>query len=187
MKNTVKLFVVSFFCTFFSFGIFAQNSNGNGYKVGHLNSQTFLEELPEWQTAKKGFDTYMGMKKKMLEDMQMAVQTKAIDYQKRKDAGSISPVEEQKLVQDIQTQQAEFEKATQVAQADVDKKEAELTEPIRKKINDALNAVARENNYTHIFDTSMGFVLYEDPAGDITPLVRAKLGLSTTSSVNGNK
>lgn len=184
-----RIFAVFLLCAFFSFGTFAQNggSLANGSKIGHMDSQAFLEELPEWQTAKKGFDTYMGMKKKMLEDMQMAIQTRAVDYQKRKDGGAISPIEEQKLVQEIQTQQAEFEKATQAAQADVDKKEADLTEPIRKKINDALNAVARENNYTHIFDTSMGFVLYEDPAGDVTPLVRTKLGLPPTSSANGSK
>lgn len=184
MKIVLQISIVCFTCLLLTFSALAQNNTTSTSKVGHMNSQTFLEGLPEWQTAKKSFDTYMGMKKKMLEDMQMAVQTKAIDYQKRKEAGELSPAAEQKLVQEIQTQQADFEKAQQAAQADVDKKEAELTEPIRKKIQDALNTVARENNYTQIFDTSLGYVLYEDPTGDITPLVRAKLGLAAS---NGTK
>lgn len=187
MKIVLQISIVCFTCLLFTFSALAQNNTTSTSKVGHMNSQTFLEGLPEWQTAKKGFDTYMGMKKKMLEDMQMAVQTKAIDYQKRKEAGELSPAAEQKLVQEIQTQQADFEKAQQAAQADVDKKEAELTEPIRKKIQEALNTVARENNYTQIFDTSLGYVLYEDPTGDITPLVRAKLGLAASSGVSGNR
>ena len=110
MKIVLQISIVCFTCLLFTFSALAQNNTTSTSKVGHMNSQTFLEGLPEWQTAKKGFDTHMGMKKKMLEDMQMAVQTKAIDYQNRKEAGELSPAAEQKLVQEIQTQQADFEK-----------------------------------------------------------------------------
>lgn len=153
-------------------------------KVGHLNSQTFLEGLPEWQTAKTAFDTYMGMKRKMLEDMQKQVQTLAQQYQQDRDAGKLSPISEQKMAQEIQAKQAAFEKASQDAQGEVDAKEAELTEPIRKKIQEAINAVSRENGYTQIFDVSLGFVLYQDPQSDITALVRTKMGLPAAATNN---
>jgi hypothetical protein len=37
--------------------------------------------------------------------------------------------------------------------------------------------VADANNFTYIFDTSTGFVLYYDKGEDILPLVKTKLGI----------
>ena len=46
------------------------------------------------------------------------------------------------------------------------------------KLEDAIRAVAKENGYSVIFDTSTGSTLYAAEGDDITPLVKKKLNLN---------
>ena len=54
-----------------------------------------------------------------------------------------------------------------------------MTEPIYKKIDDAIKAVGQEGGYVYIFDlnrTDIPFV-NESLSTDVTPIVKGKLGL----------
>ena len=46
-----------------------------------------------------------------------------------------------------------------------------------EKANTAIEAVAKENEYSYILDTSAGVVLYFPETDDILPLVKTKLGI----------
>jgi outer membrane protein len=52
-----------------------------------------------------------------------------------------------------------------------------LLQPLLDKAKNAINAVARENGYTYIFDVGTGAVLFYEKGDNILPLVKAKLGL----------
>jgi Skp family chaperone for outer membrane proteins len=41
--------------------------------------------------------------------------------------------------------------------------------------------VAQENGYSYILDISQGSILYADPTADVSALVKAKLGITTTT------
>jgi outer membrane protein len=56
-------------------------------------------------------------------------------------------------------------------------KREELLKPILTKITDAVKAVAVENKYMMIFDTSSGIMLYADDTEDVTAIVKKKLGI----------
>jgi hypothetical protein len=45
------------------------------------------------------------------------------------------------------------------------------------KVDVAIKAIGKENNYAFIFDTSTGGTLFALESEDITALVKAKLGL----------
>ena len=59
-----------------------------------------------------------------------------------------------------------------------DKREA-LLAPILEQVKTAIDAVAKENGYTYIFDGSpgVGVILYADESTNVTALVKTKLGI----------
>ncbi|MFN9882854.1 MAG: OmpH family outer membrane protein, partial [Bacteroidota bacterium] len=63
------------------------------------------------------------------------------------------------------------------AQEKLQTKKQEIYSPILKKAEDAVKAVAKENGYAYVFDTSIGAVIYAQDADDIMPLVKKKLNL----------
>lgn len=67
--------------------------------------------------------------------------------------------------------------AQEKAQEDLQKQEQELLAPMVDRTNTAIRDVAAAGNFTYIFDTSAGMVLYYDKGEDILPAVKAKLGI----------
>ena len=80
-----------------------------------------------------------------------------------------------KEITDLEKRITEFQKT---AQADLQKKEEKLLQPIIDKAKQAIDDVAKENNYTYVLDSSMGVVLYSIESDDILPLVKKKLGIN---------
>ena len=56
-------------------------------------------------------------------------------------------------------------------------KEEELMRPLYKKLNEAINAVVKENGYTQILTSTGNQFAYIDEKFDITKLVMTKLGI----------
>ena len=74
----------------------------------------------------------------------------------------------------------DLQKYEQDAQVSYQRKLGELLEPVQTKVINAINAVAAENNYTHIFAETAGqspVLLYTKEEDKFTELVLAKLGL----------
>lgn len=65
------------------------------------------------------------------------------------------------------------------------KKREELYKPILEKVNTAMQDVAKENGYLLVFDASTQVLLYAHESLDVTNLVKAKLGIQTTTSGGG--
>ena len=55
--------------------------------------------------------------------------------------------------------------------------EEKLLRPIIDKAKKAIEDVAKENNFTYIFDSGVGVLLYQNDSDDIMPMVKKKLGL----------
>ncbi len=82
----------------------------------------------------------------------------------------------QKELTDLQTRYEQFQ---QVAAQDIQKKQMELLEPIRKKAVDAINEVAKAGGYIVVFDMMGNSLAYIDESAttDISGEVKAKLGV----------
>ncbi|MBK8808945.1 MAG: OmpH family outer membrane protein [Bacteroidales bacterium] len=66
----------------------------------------------------------------------------------------------------------------QEAQSQLQKKEAELFQPILEKAQLAIAEVGKENGFIYIFDISSKVVLFQsDKSIDVMPLVKKKLGM----------
>jgi outer membrane protein len=71
------------------------------------------------------------------------------------------------------------------AQQDYQKKYGELTAPIMEKAKKGIEAAAKEGGYKYVLDTSMGNVLYTEPADDILMVVKKKLDAMPLAAIPG--
>ena len=78
--------------------------------------------------------------------------------------------------EELQAMDQRIQSFRQVVEQDLAKKQEELFIPIQQKLMDAINAVGSENGFTYIFDANAAY--YKGVGNeDVTPLVKAKLGI----------
>jgi outer membrane protein len=88
--------------------------------------------------------------------------------------------DKEKELQNLQTSIQEFQ---QNSQSSLQKKQAQLLQPLLKKIEENMHAVANENAYTHVFnyDAGMGtapILLHYPTEAAISDLVLKKMGIT---------
>jgi outer membrane protein len=75
---------------------------------------------------------------------------------------------------ELQKQSQELSGEQQKIQNDFAQKRQELSIPIQKKLQEAIESVAKENGYTYVMPREALIVM--PPANDLGPLVMKKLG-----------
>jgi outer membrane protein len=149
-------------------------------KIGYTNVDAVLVQLPETKTVeaelKTKRDQYENLYKQKVSDFE----TKLAAYEKG--AATMSDVikaDKEKELQNAQTSIQEFQKSIQ---DDLSKKQNSLLAPILQKIQNAIDATAKENGFTHIFNIDAGqgttpILLYATEESNITNLVLKKMGV----------
>lgn len=146
-------------------------------KYGHMNLGNMLEAMPDTKKANDLLKVYADSLAAKDETMTKAFQEEVNKYQADYQAGKLTPVQAQQIEAELQKKQEDIQKFEQQAQQSVSVKREELLKPILTKVEDAVKAVASENGYLMIFDTSSGAMLFANETDDITALVKKKLGI----------
>lgn len=142
-------------------------------KLGHINSQELMQIMP-------GRDTVQTILQKEVADLEATLKTMYAEYETRSNdyvqnqAGWTDLIRQTKQ-REIQDMQARIQEFQQNAQTKMQEREAELTKPIIDRAKKAIEDVAREGNYTYIFDGAT--LLYSQDSEDVMPQVKKKLGL----------
>lgn len=146
-----------------------------GQKLGHINSNKLLEAMPETATSEKAINDFTAELENQLKAMSGEYQAKVQDYQ-AKEATMTDAIKKIKIseITDLENRISEFQ---QDAQSTIQEKRNSLLNPIIDKARKAIEEVAKENNYTYVFDSGVGVLLYQKDSDDIMPLVKKKLGL----------
>jgi outer membrane protein len=150
------------------------SSTGISQKLGHLNSQTIMVEMPDYESAKKELELYRTEKTKELEMYQKLFQESLQNYEQEK--GTLTADAIQRKETQLMEKQQKIEKIAYDAENEMQQKEQVLLQQIMKKVSEAVKIVADKNNYDYIFDLSS--VLYAG-GENIEDLVRKQLGLTT--------
>ncbi len=145
--------------------IFAQQ------KIGYVNSQSILENLPEAQEAQKKLNVMIQEAQDSLQKMSADLQGKADNYQKQMGmmTEATKKAEEQKLLEQDQFikkfQQEKFAQGGEIAQ-----QREKIFAPIREKILKVIQVIAKEENMKFVFDkgSDISVLLYADQQADIT-------------------
>lgn len=146
-------------------------------KFGYVDSQALISELPAVKEANAEIETLKSQMQKKGKNMITALEAKVKDLQGKEAAGQLSRVQIETESANLQAEQQKIADFEQKSQQQIYQKSEELLAPIQQKIQDAIDAVAKDQGYAYVFDASLGVLLYADPANDITALVRANLGM----------
>ena len=157
-------------------GLLLANVAGAQSKFGYINSAESLNVMPEIKKANTDIEAYQ---KSFVEQLQ-ALQTEGQNKLQAYNAGEKSMTDavkeaKQGELMDIQNR---LQTMQQSAEEKIEKKKAELYQPILDKAQKAIEDVAKEKGYDYIFDRGPGQgVLYAKDAYDIMPDVKTKLGI----------
>lgn len=169
MKNFIKSFLL--------IAILGVAVSASAQKMGYINTQELISQVPSVKEANSNIETYRKQLQSKYENMIKSLQTKYQGLEQKQATGDISPKQleaEALKLKEEEKKIAEFEQSSQ--QKIVEKSEL-LLKPLRDKIQKAIDDVASENGFDYIFDASLGVILYADKTTDVSPLVKAKLGL----------
>ena len=142
-------------------------------KTAYVELDSLLSIMPEMAEAKKVSAEFYKQLETTLTTMQKELNDKLADYQ----ANELKYTElikqtKQKELQDLNQRIQDFQVQ---AQTEFQKKNEELTRPINAKAKKAIEKVAKAKGYKLVVDSSVGVLLYTDPADDIFNLVKAEL------------
>ena len=160
---------------FVAFLLIAATATATAQKFGFVNSAEILAELPAMKAAESNLE---GLQKQLQKKGQAMVQSFQTDYQAlqaQAQEGTMSPKQQQEAAAKLQVREEEIGTFEQTMMSDLQKKRAELLEPIYEEINQAIEDVAKENGFQFIFDQQV--LLYGEESQDVSALVKAKLGL----------
>ena len=153
-------------------GLFAAEAQN---KLGYINSNELLSIMPESIAMQEELQSYAKGLESSLAAMQAEGEKKLADYQQNE--ATMSDLVKQDKVRELESIQQRILEFQQNAQESLAAKEQELITPILDKARKAIEEVAKEGNFTYIFDASTGNILYAAESENVLPLVKAKLGL----------
>jgi outer membrane protein len=154
-------------------------------KIAHISLDSLITLMPESKVAQDVAQKYLKELETQVATMETELQTKYADYMKNKD--SYSPIVAAAKEQELQDLNKRIEDFKAQAQQDYQRKYGELSKPIYDKAKKAIEAVAKENSYKYVLDTSTGNVLYTEPSDDIIGLVKKKLDSMPAAVIPGSQ
>lgn len=155
--------------------VFAATTTVSAQKFGYVNSTAILADMPEVKAADSNLEGLQTQLQKKGQDMVKTFQADLQVLQQQAAEGTLSPKAQEEEAGKMEARRNEIQAFESKMMEDLQEKRAELYEPILQKVNDAIKAVAEENEYTFIFDQQV--LLYGQESQDVSALVRAKLGM----------
>ena len=155
--------------------VFATTATASAQKFGYVNAAEILSELPAMKAAESNIEQLQKQLQKKGQTMVQTFQTDYVALEERVGRGELAPKQQQEEAAKLEKRQQEIAQFEQEMVGDLQKKRAELLEPIYKQVNEAIEAVAKEEGYQFIFDQQT--LLYGQETADISAQVKTKLGL----------
>ena len=146
---------------------------GNAQKYACVDTEYILSNVPEYKQAQKEVEAKFQTVDKLYKAFQAEAVLLPADLKTQKENEIIAAEKDAKNLQ----------KRRFGNDGDLTKKRSELVKPIQDRIYNAIEKVAREKNYSVVFDKSGGAtILYVESKTDISDLVLAELGYKINSS-----
>lgn len=143
-------------------------------KFAHFNSQEFMQNLPEVKEAMTKMDDYSKKYEAELQKMQDEFSKRYSDFIAQAD--TLPDAIKTRRTQELSEMQQKIENFRMTAMQDVQQKQQELITPIQEKVLKAVKAVADEQGFIYVFDTSV-LLHVSEKSTDLTPLLKKKLNV----------
>ena len=168
-----KLLVLLALCTS---GIYAAQAQ----KFAYVDTEYILEQIPEYTAAQKQIEQMSGQYQSTIEAEIQKVDQLFRTYQAEK--GRLNDAQRQQREQEIISKEQavkELQKSYFGQEGTVTKRTEALIQPIKDKVQRAIDVLALEGGYAVIFDIAAapGFI-YTNPVFDLSNRVLEKLGIN---------
>lgn len=162
-------------------GSFLANAQVKPLRIGYTNVDYLISLHPDSKKIEGDLRVYRSTLDREAESLGKEFREKYEAYEKGKNMMSEpTRASKEKDIMQLQERIQEFQRN---AEADLQKKQMELLQPVLDKIQKAIDAVANENGFTYVFNSDAGAgttpILLHGPENDnITDLVLKKLGVA---------
>jgi outer membrane protein len=156
-----------FILLIFSVTLFAQNPQ----KIGYVDSQIILTQLPEAIKAQSDLDALTSQWSNQVDSMKLALQQQYADVQKQLATmtDDQKQLKQKELIDKEQQIYAFQNQKFQQPNGEIYKRQETIFDPVKKKIYAAIEQVAKDEGMHFVFDKSGDILLlYADSAYDIT-------------------
>ncbi len=148
-------------------------------KYGHLNYGNVLTLMPEVKQADAQLEVFQKELVSKGERMAVEFRGNVAKFMTEQQSGILSPKEQQTKREALEKEQVAIEAYEQEIQRQVNLKREELLKPLTDKLDKAIEAVAKANGFTLVFDTgAFNAVLFGDESIDLFPMVKKELGIN---------
>ena len=156
------------------------SAQDSGLKIGYTNADYILGNMPERKEIESELQVHEQQLSAQLEAKSKDFQTKYQEYQRT--AQNMIPEVRADKEQELNTLNQAIQKFQQEAQASIQRKTAELLQPVYDKIQAAIEKVAEANGYTHVLNSGqpevgLNILLYARDEDNISDLVLKELGI----------
>ena len=142
-------------------------------KIGYINADEVVQLMPEAAAVQTQLDDYQKSLYQLAQEKQTSLNEAVAKFYK--DSATMSPSMKEVKRTELQKQVQDLNGEDQKIQNQFEQKRQELSIPIQKKLQAAIDDVAKENGYAYIITREALIIV--PSSGDIGPLVRKKLGL----------
>lgn len=138
-------------------------------RIGLVNTETVIKEMPEAIEATKKIEE-MGLKvRDTLQMMQKEFESRIEQYQKQQAMMSAEARQkEEQSLQGLRQRFLQYQEEKLGATGELARMREGFLTPIRAKVSDAINAVAKEEKLNLVLDKVAGIVLFSEDKADIT-------------------
>ncbi|GAA4820513.1 OmpH family outer membrane protein [Algivirga pacifica] len=156
-------------------GLFFFSANAQAQKVfGYVDADSVLQTMSEYKVAEQKLQSFQNQLQEEFKRMENDLKTKIQDYQTYLQKGAdVIPAIAQQKEKEIQTLKQQYDNFPVSTQQSISLKQQQLMQPLLKKVQEGIDAVAKEKGYQYVIPK--GMLLYSDGKDDITADVIAKM------------
>jgi outer membrane protein len=146
-------------------------------KIGHINSETIMQTLPEAIDAQKSIDALVAGWEADMQKMQAEWKKKFDDYDRRKLILTDQVrVDQERELRELDQSVTDFRTKKFGQNGELFQKQNEIMKPIQNKMFHVLEEIAKDDGYDYIFDRSGEIlVLYANDKYDLTQRVLQRM------------
>ena len=157
-------------------------SHADEIKIGTVDMQHAIQTSETGKKAKAELEQAFNKKKKELQTEEATLKKLQEDFQKKpartflvflqedfqKKQAALSESAKKEQQAKLQERFMKYQELLQKSQADIQKKEQEMSEPIIRKIREKVGEIARKKGYTLILEKNENVVLFSLDKDDLT-------------------
>ena len=170
-----------FLIAIFAFIVLATSNINAQQKIGYISLDYILAQMPEAKQVETELTATKTQYDNMYQSKVKDFQAKLADYEKN--GATMADVIKADREKELQGLQGSIEEFRQNSSTSLQKKQAQLLQPLLKKVEENMHASAKENGYAFVFNYDAGqgttpIVLHAPDDANISDLILKRMGIT---------